>query len=726
MRPRTRPLALAVIVLMTMACLDTRRPTEPLAAPADPSAVISDGAHCANTGPIVCNPDFFFLPPMVSDPSSNANYEAGQFNPTLGPALIVEICELQTSPVDANGQLVVTDCVAGPPKKKFPAGTITLQNPPDGFYQAVWHVGESNLDVSKFYRIKVLAEGSSRPFGVADVDPVANMKELRNARTGETIPLNENSTLPIKFRIEHVGGGALCGTAALCVSTIVTNNSPTGTQSVRLEGGAGSIAGARFPNGWLPAGAPQSVVVTIAQVTTVGGGSTTDASPCHDGLVLQQFRGCFSFTTTPSVGQFAQPVLVAVCYELDGSGDPREKFAELWSSGPNEDTHPLDDASDAGLLGAASRNCNQTPIILRNNSNPVVQFASAGWRAVQRGFSNVFGVKTAYGVDLGLGGIATAFSRIGPALSANILTYSSATVSCMAPCAPVTATVRMVGSDHHGTHALTGLGGLGVKFTVAAANGSLLPVDGEGTGSSLVTATTSANPIEGDGGLASAKWTLPTAPGTYYLTASGPALNGSVTFTANVQSPGVSLDGIIGDAEWADATVYGPYTINLPDGAQTTATVYLKNTATQLFGAVKFGQDLSNQDDVILALMMDLNANAVWDNNEDGFVVHQRIGGASRNNFFDEYALCDGNVCNEASDTPSGTNDGSTASTDGGPPTSVEFVKGINTPNDALDAQLVAGQTLRFFFFTNIGTGPDARAQTWYPSQTTTASYTVR
>ena len=148
-------------------------------------------------------------------------------------------------------------------------------------------------------------------------------------------------------------------------------------------------------------------------------------------------------------------------------------------------------------------------------------------------------------------------------------------------------------------------------------------------------------------------WTMPSNPGTYHLDVTGPALDGPVTFTATVVSPSVSIDGVIGvENEWADATVYGPYTVNLPGGAQTTATIYLKNNPEQLFGDVKFGQDLSSYDDVILALRMDINANGIWDNNEDGFVIHQRIGGASRNTFFDEYALCTPlNLCNEAIDT---------------------------------------------------------------------------
>ena len=534
---RSRPLALATIAL-TMACHDTRQPTEPLTSPTNPSGLISDGAHGGNI-------DFFFLPPMVSDPSSNANFEAGQFNPTLAPALTVEICQLQASPVDASGQPVVTDCVSGPPVKKFPVGTITLQNPPDGFYQVVWHVGESNLDASKFYRIKVLVEGSSTPFGVADVDPVLNMKELRNARTGEVIPLADNSTLPIKFRIEHGGGSTLCGSANLCTSTTITNNSSSGSQSVTLEGGAGSVAGASFPNGWLPAGGPQNVVVTIAQLSTQGGGSTTDPTPCHAGLALPQYRGCFRFTTTPALqpinesgDQFAQPVRVAVCYELDGAGG-LEKFAELWASGPNETPHPLDDAPDAGLLGAASRNCNTAPVILQSTSaNPLVRLAANSWHQLKSGVIQLFGVKTAYGVDLGLGGIATAFSNIGPVRTQEIVTSSGANLT-LGTGATTVAIARVIGSNHHNTHALsTGIGGVQVTYTLAAGNGSLLPIGGEGGGSNQVTVTTNTNPIDGSpvsgGGFAPVNWTLPTTPGTYTLQANAAALGGPVTFTATV------------------------------------------------------------------------------------------------------------------------------------------------------------------------------------------------
>jgi len=550
----TRPLVIAALTLV-MACEGTR-PTAAPTAPIDPSKLISDGAHGGNI-------DFFFLPPMVSDPSTSANFEPGKFNPNLAPSLTVEICQLQTSPVDANGQPVVTDCVAGSPVKKFPAGTITLQNPPDGFYQVVWHVGDSNLDASKFYRIKVLVDGSTTPFGVADIDPVLNMSQLRNARTGEVIPLNENSTLPIKFRIEHGGGSTLCGTSTLCISTTVTNNNPSGFQNVTLDGGAGSIAGASFPNGWLPPGGPQSVVVTIAQISTLGGGSTTDPAPCHLGLALPQYKGCFKFTTTPALqpideggDQFAQPVRVAVCYELDGTGG-LEKFAELWSSGPNEPPHPLDDAPDAGLLGAVSRNCTTAPVVIGQSisANPFVRLATSGWQQVKRGVSQLLGVKTVYAVDLGLGGIATAFSNISPVRTQEIVTYTDANLTLDGG-TTTTSTARVIGSNHHATHAFTtGIGGVQVTFTLAPGNGSLLPIGGTGPGSNQVTITTNTNPIDGSpvsgGGFAPVNWTLPTTPGTYTLTANAVSLGGPVTFTATV--PGVVIGSI--EAPWASGNL---------------------------------------------------------------------------------------------------------------------------------------------------------------------------
>lgn len=542
---KARLFALTALAL-AMGCEGTPSSSTGPTSPIDPSKLISDGAHGGN-------PDFFFLPPMVSNPVNDPNYEAGKFNSTLGPSLTVEICQLQASPVDAQGLPVATDCVSGPPVKKFAAGTVRLQNPPDGFYQVLWNTRESTLDVTKFYRIKVLVEGSSIPFGVADVDPVSNMKEFRNARTGEVIPLIDDSTLPIKFRIEHGGGGALCGTATVCGSATITNNSTTGTQTVTVDGGAGAIAGVTFPNGWLPPTGPQSVVVTVAKVDLGSTNPTTGAetTPCHVNLPLQQFPGCFRFTTTPALQpidesgrQFATPVIAAVCYTLYGTGDPREKFAEMYASGLNEPAHALEDASDVGILSPATRNCStSTPILTSTGGNSFTRFAANGWRRVKSGAGALFGVKTAYAIDLGLGGFMTEFSNVGPALAAEIAPVGSNQIT-LTDGGTIQPFVRIIGTNHHdGQHQNSiGIGGLPVTFTVTSGTVTLSP-EGEtgGTATTLV-ATTNRLPVDpqsatSGGGYATVNAAIPNTPGTYTITANGPALGGPVTFTVTVTPP---------------------------------------------------------------------------------------------------------------------------------------------------------------------------------------------
>jgi hypothetical protein len=539
----------APALLLAIACENPQQP-DGVAVPHDPSHLISDGAHGGN-------PDFFFLPPMVSNPQNDPNFEVGAFNANLGPSLTVEVCELQSAPVDAQGLPVVTDCVAGQPIKKFAAGTIRLASPPDEFYQVLWHTSESTLDVAKYYRIKVLVEGASEPFGVADVDPVLNMKEFRNARTGEVIPLNDDATLPIKFRIEHGGGPALCGSAALCTSTTVTNTSSSGAQSVVVDAGGGSIAGATFPNGWLPTNGPQSVVVTIAEVNV--GQPTGDGGPivCHPGLPFQQFKGCFNYSTTPTLqpineagDQFAQPVTVAVCFELEGSGDPREKFAELYASGPNEPAHALQDVPDGGLLGVTTRDCSAAPVIAQS-SNRLMQLASAGWRKMKGGLGQFFGVKTAYAVDLGLGGIVKGFSNISPVVPAQLSVEGPTDLGAQPAGTAYILNMMVTGSNHHADHAIQGIGGIPVTFSVASTSqGTVAPhLTAVGTVTPTSVESITRNDIE-TRGEASALWNLPATPGTYTLTVTGPATGGPVTLTATVNEVWNVIESGGWNAQW--------------------------------------------------------------------------------------------------------------------------------------------------------------------------------
>lgn len=142
-----------------------------------PLATISDAAHAGTV------PGFYFLPPMVPNPSYSGTFDGG-----LDPR--VEICVL-----------VGTTC--GPVIAQYTetsgTGGQTVQTGTSS-YQVNWHTNQFDLDPAKHYRISVYV--GTLQLGFADVDVVNTGKELKNVDTQEYIPLQDNRTLPIKFRIE--------------------------------------------------------------------------------------------------------------------------------------------------------------------------------------------------------------------------------------------------------------------------------------------------------------------------------------------------------------------------------------------------------------------------------------------------------------------------------------------------------------------------------------------
>jgi hypothetical protein len=527
-----RLLALSVLTI-ALACQDNSQPTGPKA-PGGPAGLILDGA---NNG----NPDFFFLPPMVSNPVNNPNYEPGKSNNTLARSLTVQICLLDKSPLDTQGNPAACE---GQLVKEFGPGEVQLQSGTEGYYQVLWKTRESNLDVTRYYRIKVLIKGTDAGtdavFGLADVDPTENKSQLKNARTGEVIALTDDSTLPIKFRIENGGGPTLCGGATLCGSGTITNTTPNGEpQFVRVEAPDGSfIAGVLIPSGFLPPPpGPQSVVLTIAGVNTGANDPSTgtQATPCHANLPLQQFNSCFHFRTYPELDpiagseeghQFLKPITVAVCFVLHDAEprDPREDWVQLWSSDDDReggDTKPLPSAPVSQILsGPSGENCGDVLVAVNENANAFTRFASAGWQKAKSGLSRVFGVQTAYAVDFGIGGLAFDLSNIGPALTAHIRATTSTefTVEAGTSAAP---TVKIEGTKTHNDHPVynLGIGDLPVTFT-------LIHVGSEDPAVVQIVNT-------GEGGLASFNWT-PTEAGNYTITARAQAIGTPVTFTATV------------------------------------------------------------------------------------------------------------------------------------------------------------------------------------------------
>jgi hypothetical protein len=194
--------------------------------------------------------------------------------------------------------------------------------------------------------------------------------------------------------------------------------------------------------------------------------------------------------------------------------------------------------SDAGILGIDSRNCpTPPPIITLGNQNSLTQFASAGWQKLKHGLGSVFGVKTAYGVDLGLGGYVFDFSNIGPVLPASINAFSFESFT-LGPnqLSSISKVQIRANHSHTGEGSFAGVDSVPVTFSVTANNGTIKAANSEASpGTAPVTIKTSTEsgeiPIDG---IAAVSWTPPEAPGTYTMTATGPATGGPIVFTATV------------------------------------------------------------------------------------------------------------------------------------------------------------------------------------------------
>src|SRR3954468_13054739 len=96
----TRPLALVVPLVLVLGACGSDDTTAPamLRRPTAPVAILSDGSRAGG------NPNFFFLPPVVPNPSQDSDYSPGQFVATWKP--VVNVCEISASNMAAG-------CVGG-------------------------------------------------------------------------------------------------------------------------------------------------------------------------------------------------------------------------------------------------------------------------------------------------------------------------------------------------------------------------------------------------------------------------------------------------------------------------------------------------------------------------------------------------------------------------------------------------------------------------------------
>jgi len=359
-----RIVLLSLTCALVVGCQDQRSPT----AVRPPSALLMDGAH--NGG----NQHFFFLPPLVPQPSFS-----GVFNPKLKP--VVRICELDVSTTPAA-------CSSAAPIDPGPVTADLVGQ----LYKVNWDTRQPAINPDKFYRIEVFGSSNGTLLGFADVDPVNNASQLKNINTGQYIGLVDGRTLPIKFRIERGAFGTNCvsdcaeGSVAATGGTVITNT---------------GFAGALFPDGWIR---PEllkelgidNVVVTIERVNVAD----------LDGLCiprgLPQAEGCYRFRTSPDVGLFNTDVTVGICVEVP-EGDIHHAGAQLFSL--EEDGS----GTVTPLPNAAAPFVTCEGFASAPSGGPLGLFA----RGLLRRVGSWLAPSSAYAAHVGAGGLSGSFSRIG-------------------------------------------------------------------------------------------------------------------------------------------------------------------------------------------------------------------------------------------------------------------------------------------------------------------------
>ena len=278
---------LAFLALMVVGCDGAPSTGPDLRTPGPARPGISDGGHEING--LFGNEDFFFLPPLVREPT-RSTYKDRPFHPGLRPH--VRICLLLS-----DGSACETVI------KEFGPDAITVSTT-DQHYRVNWDTKESALSTQRLYRLEVYVR--NRLLGYGDVNPVDNGRELRNVDTNEEIGLVDGRTLPIIFRIEE---GALC-TFKPCTEVIV-RNSEGGTFFAPDKGAAIQI-----PEGALPV---DEIVLTIER-HPMPPGALCVPSETAAGFMFLQYEGCYELTTDPDLhavdvqpNGFRKEVVVGVC-----------------------------------------------------------------------------------------------------------------------------------------------------------------------------------------------------------------------------------------------------------------------------------------------------------------------------------------------------------------------------------------------------------------------------
>lgn len=466
-KPFTAVLAGAVLIA-GVSCGGDRMPTGPRLTPPSSSATLWDGSQTGG------NPNVFFLPPLVRDPSGLPTYGKNPFQSGL-PVQIEVAC--LTAP---TGSSCGTRGLARMP---------TTESTSDQQYMLNWDTKAPGFDAGFVFRIKVWIGSTNVAF--ADVVLVGNSSP-KNRVTNEDIPLPDGRTLPIKVRVQT---GWNCVNQTSCVTQVVTNTPPSGQSYTIVQTPGGANAGF-FPANWFDTqgGTIKQVLVTIEDVSSQL--SQTSGGPgCGLGKsVMLSQEHCVRFTIDPEVTittQPGNPAIVATCVDgITGGHQQLLKYDE------NEVPEFLQNVTppspfvcpEGGTIGSTN-----------TSSNPLVNLASATLAKVGRALKSLVVPKSAYAIDLGVGGALDAGSTC-----CSLVAFGQAVT--LSNVSPLTQTASVGGSVpeqiqiktvHDGS---AGVAGQTITCQVLSGGGTV-----------GAPATTDAN------GITSCPWVLGADPGTNTL-----------------------------------------------------------------------------------------------------------------------------------------------------------------------------------------------------------------
>src|SRR6266568_9418668 len=183
------------IVVLAASCADQREATRLVG----PEAMISDAVHEGGTS------GFFFLPPMVAQPTVSGTFDAEIA--TLSPQ--IAICDV-TNDVNCGGSSATLAVFA---TATSPGITV---DPAAQQYQVNWDTKGASFVAGKTYRVHVTAgvPGARRELGFADVLLTTTPGQAKSLQSGDIIVLPDGRTLPIHLRIETGIPGSLAASAA--------------------------------------------------------------------------------------------------------------------------------------------------------------------------------------------------------------------------------------------------------------------------------------------------------------------------------------------------------------------------------------------------------------------------------------------------------------------------------------------------------------------------------